>query len=140
TIELGVQRDGVDHHIQVKLGDALRRFVSSTPSGMPYTDSTVAFRMANVTYHADDMSWTVGDVTSTDTAHAVGLRPGDLITAVEGLAISDENRARLMALTITEDTMAMTVLRDEETLSLNVPALVVRVMLMEAVPTRVALD
>jgi len=136
VVELGVQRSGVDHHIDVQLTD--RPASAPAPVELISVNSARAsFRMAGATTVMDNGYWRVTELDNAGLLSEVGLHVGDVITHIDGVDVAAAQGHRLATSTLVADTVHLTLQREDESVRIEAPATVVRMMVLDAVSTPV---
>ena len=138
VIILGVQRNNQEHHVSVLL--------RSRPEEPPQLTQLMSleaarngFHLSNVAYLPEKQAWQVADIPLGSTLYTVGLREGDIITHVDGRRVDQQSHTHIVAATMVTETTYLTVLRGDTVHQLQVPALMTRLMFIDAEPTAVPL-
>lgn len=131
VLTLGVRRKEENHQIDVQVAARPERPQANIEL-MSLETARDSFHIAGLTYNSERNLWLVDQIDTSDTLHAAGLRPGDQITAINGHTPIPAAHQSLATTTLFADVILLTVERDGETHEIEVPAVMARLILMQA--------
>lgn len=138
-IVLGIQRNGVEHHLMLQLGTAPAQ-ANDNLDLVSLDTPRNSLHISGVVYDSADRAWHVRQLSSSDTLALNGLQEGDVITHINTHTLTSQTRDMLMMATMVEDAAVLTVQRGESQLELEVPAIVARLLLVDAQPLDIPLE
>jgi S1-C subfamily serine protease len=138
-VVLGIQRNGVEHHMMLRLGP-LPDQTDNQLELMSLSTASDSFHVSGVVYGHDDQAWHVRQLEPSDTLAASGLQEGDVITHINAHTLTQQTRDVLMLATMVEDVAELTVLRDQHEIQIEVPAVLARMLLVDAQPMDIPLE
>ncbi len=134
VLMLGIQRGDQKHQIEVQIANRPEHS-QQTNEMISLESARNGFHMAGLIYDIEDNIWLVEQIDASDTLHAAGLRVGDRITAINGQTVTPATHHHLTASTLVEDVVQLTVERDNQLQEIEIPAVMIRLMLMHAMQT-----